>query len=219
MTAYDDDDKPRSVLPDNLLQALQQTFPEADRDRGYHAKQAREVLWRVMPYVEDVSDVVEAALPYDGPHSRDTVIDAARLMAGAGRYLNNATQPHTADTTLAWASTIGSVLGNVKTTLYQLDQLLDQLAQAALRLAEDPTVYSDQVPYDRNTPRDQHLAARHDAGVTALMTLADQLRQIRPDLVTWDDHGFRPVGGIAQKLEGPHSLAGQLGHETAHVDD
>jgi hypothetical protein len=194
---YDDDDEPRSVLPDNLLEALQKTFPEADRDRGYHANQAREVLWRVMPYVEDISDVVEAALPYDGPHSRDT-----------------------ADTTLAWASTIGSVIGGVKTTLYQLDQLLDQLAQAALRLAEDPTVYSDQVPYDKATPQDQWIAARHDAGVTALMTIADQLRQIRTDLVAWDSDGFRPVGGIVQKLEGPHSMASShLGHETPGEDE
>ncbi|HEY3692816.1 MAG TPA: hypothetical protein VGL46_21450 [Pseudonocardiaceae bacterium] len=228
MTYYNDDDEAVSDLPDDLLAALDRRFPARDRGRGYHSRAALEVIARVLPHVDDIDDVVETVLPYDGPHSQDSVLNAARVFVRSGRYLNNATQPTTAETTLEWASTIGSIVGNVKVVLYQLDQLLDQLAQASMRLAEDPTLYSDQTPYDydpdipreqQQAAREQWQAARHEAGVTTAMTIADLLRQIRPDLVTWDEHQFMPVAGLAKKLEQPHALAAQLGHDTKDEDD
>ncbi|QRP49065.1 hypothetical protein [Amycolatopsis sp. FDAARGOS 1241] len=44
------------------------------------------------------------------------------------------------------------------------------------------------------------------------MTIADQLHQLRAELVVTDSSGYRPVGGLAAKFEKPHSLADQLGH-------
>ncbi|TDX84941.1 hypothetical protein [Amycolatopsis arida] len=56
----------------------------------------------------ELVEVIEAHLPYDGPHSRDTVIAAAEGLPHLIRYLNNATQPGTARRTLEWANTIDS---------------------------------------------------------------------------------------------------------------
>ncbi|MFI5614646.1 hypothetical protein [Amycolatopsis sp. NPDC051903] len=216
--SFDDfeDEQPRSVLPADLDALLSRRFPN-DGKEHYASDQALEVLARVLPHIEDTADVIGTVFPYDGPHSRDTVIDAARAMAAIGRYLNNATQPGKA--TLEWGSTIGSIIGSVKTVLFQFDQLLDQLAEGSLRLAEDPTLYSDQTPYPKGMPHEQWMAARHDDGVRTAMTLADQLRQIRTALVTWDSQGFFPIGGIPTQLEKPHSLAIQLGHDTPLEDD
>lgn len=225
MNFYDDEDESGSVLPDYLLTALERAFPDGDRGRGYRSREALEVLARVLPHLDDTGDAIQAVFPYDGPHSQEKVTAAGQAFVAIGRYLNNATQSGTARTTLEWGSTIGSVIGSVKAALYQLDQLVDQLAQASLHLAEDPTLYSDQTPYDYNpdTPREQQQAARqqwqaarHEAGVTTAMTIADQLRQIRPDLITWDEHEFMAIGGLAKKLEEPHALASQLGHDTKY---
>jgi hypothetical protein len=138
-------------------------------------------------------------------------------MAAIGRYLNNATQPGKA--TLEWGSTIGAIIAGVKTTLFQFDQLLEQLAAGAMRLAEDPTLYSDQTPYDPNAPHEQWMAARHDDGVTNAMRIADQLNQLRTSLVTWDSHGFEPTGGLAVQLDPVHTLAAQLGHHSTPDED
>ncbi|MEV8609552.1 hypothetical protein AB0383_16745 [Amycolatopsis sp. NPDC051373] len=214
MSSYDDTPR-RSSLPAALDNALARQFPDDTLD-SYASQQALEVLDRVLPHVEDVGDVIHTLFPYDGPHSADTVADAARAMAKIGRYLNNATQR---ERTLPYGSSIGTVIGNVKATLFQLDQLLDQLASAALHLAEDPALYSDQVPYDADIPRAKWMAARHDADVTTAMQVADELHQIRPGLVTWDSQGYLPVGGIAHQLEHPHALANQLSHNEDEVAD
>lgn len=94
-----------------------------------------------MSEARDITDVVDEHLPYDGPHSRDSVIDAARMMAYSLRYLNNATQ-HTT-TTLYWGNTVHAILGSVNAALHGLDQLFDQLGTALDQLAADPTLYDD----------------------------------------------------------------------------
>lgn len=88
-------------------------------------------------------DVIEQALPYDGPHSADTVEDAARGMAYLGRYLNNATGPWNARQTLRYAPTVEVVLGGIESTAYGWDQLLRQLAAGMQGLMNDPTMYDD----------------------------------------------------------------------------
>lgn len=220
MSFYDDtEDEPRSILPGYLTEALDRCFPAPEHSTSVYrsSPEALEVLARVLPHVDDTDDVISTVFPYDGPHSPDNVRAAARAFTAIGRYLNNATQP--GKSTLEWGSTIGAILGNVKAALYQLDQLLEQLADGALRLAEDPTLYSDQVDYERGSPREQWDTLRHDAGVRTAMTIADQLYQLRAELVTWNDTGMRPVGGIAVKLEEPHSLASQLGHDSPDTSE
>jgi hypothetical protein len=116
------------------------------------------------------------------------------------RYLNNATQhPHT----LAYGQGLATVIGNVKTVLFQFDQLLEQTADAALRLAEDATLYADQIPYPADGDREQWMTARRDADA----------------LVTWDSQGLRPIGGIAHDLTSPAALANQLGRTITEQDD
>ncbi|GAA1983511.1 hypothetical protein [Amycolatopsis minnesotensis] len=206
-----------SGLPGDLHAALQRHLPDP-ADDPYHRnpRTALAVLDRLRPHFDDFDDVVQVLFPYDGPHSRDTVIDAAVLMARTGRYLNNATQRRAP---LDQGSTVGAIIGNVKAVLYQFEQLLEQLADGAMRLADDPTLYSDQVAWDQNVPREQRMKDRHDAGVTTAMHLADQLRQIRGDLVTRDSAGFRPISGIAPRLDEPTALANQLGHTIDDHDD
>ena len=87
--------------------------------------------------------VVERVLPYDGPHSADTVEEAARGLPALVRYLNNATGPWNGETTLRYPSTVDSVLGGLHAAACGLDQLLRQLATALDRHAGDPTLCDD----------------------------------------------------------------------------
>jgi len=213
---YDTDDEPGSVLPDYLITAIERCFAARDAGTDYNAREALEVIARMLPYAGDTGDVIETVFPYDGPHSRDTVTDGARAMAAIGRYLNNATQQ---TRIVGDGQALAAVVGNVKTVLFQLDQLLEQTAGAALRLAENPELYSDQTPYPGEGGRAQWLTDRHDDGVRAAMQVADTLHEVRGKLVVWDSEGFMPVGGLARELEAPHSLANQLGMNVAEQDD
>ena len=93
--------------------------------------------------------VLERVLPYDGPHSADTVEEAASGLRALVRYLNSATQGagpgHVGNgqTTLRRAPTVDAVIGGVKSAAYLLDQLLRQLAESLERLADDETLYND----------------------------------------------------------------------------
>lgn len=91
----------------------------------------------------DFGGVIEEFFPYDGPHSRDSVADAASGAAALVRYLNNATGPGNGRRTLDRAPTVWRVLGGVHSLVAGLDQLLGQLAAAAQRQAGDPTLYDD----------------------------------------------------------------------------
>jgi len=93
--------------------------------------------------------VVERVLPYDGPHSADTVEEAARALAALVRYLNNATQGAgpghlgNGQSTLRYAPTVDAVIGGVKSAAFLLDQLLRQLSESLERLADNETLNDD----------------------------------------------------------------------------
>ncbi|MGH3659001.1 MAG: hypothetical protein ACRDUA_20290 [Micromonosporaceae bacterium] len=93
--------------------------------------------------------VIERVLPYDGPHSADTVEEAVSGLPALVRYLNNATQGagpgHVGNgqTTLRHVPTVDAVLAGLHAALFGLDQLLSQLADALTRHAGDPALYDD----------------------------------------------------------------------------
>ncbi len=91
----------------------------------------------------ELLDAIRECAPYDGPHTADTVTDAAHGLSALVRYLNNATGPGNARTTLAWAPTVHRVLEGVAAAVHGLDQLFTQLAAAMTRQATDPTLYDD----------------------------------------------------------------------------
>ena len=127
---------------------------------------------------ESVRLRIERALPYDGPHSADTVRDAAIGVYALVRYLNNATGPGNGDTTLRLAPAVDDVLGGIHSAAYALDQLLSQLAIALTKHADDSGLYDDR----RDRPAagvatdaaDRILAARD-----AAMALAESLTDVR----------------------------------------
>ncbi len=79
----------------------------------------------------------------DGPHTRDTVLDAARSIAELVRYLNHATQQPAAARTLEWANTIYGLLSNLTAAAYGMDQLLQQLMAVLKAQAGNPKLYDD----------------------------------------------------------------------------
>jgi hypothetical protein len=125
---------------------------------------------------ESVQLRIERALPYDGPHSADTVRDAAGGVYALVRYLNNATGPWNGEATLRLAPTVDDVLGGLHSAAYAMDQLLSQLAGALTRQADDSTLYDDR--RDRAAAgvaadaADRILAAR-DAAMAFAETLTD----------------------------------------------
>ncbi|MFI5611517.1 hypothetical protein [Amycolatopsis sp. NPDC051903] len=113
-----DEPRPHS-LPADLDAALSRHFPGGDElpswQRLGDARNALEVLARVLPYVEDTEDVIAEAFPGHGPRSPDT----ARAMAALG----GANPPGE------------STFPTHEAVPHQFDQLLEQLAEGALRLA------------------------------------------------------------------------------------
>lgn len=87
----------------------------------------------------DFPDVVEQHFPYDGPHTDDTVLDALRGAQSLIRYANNATSRRGV---LNGPSVYRSASA-AAAMAHGLVQLLDQLADAARQVAEDPTAYDD----------------------------------------------------------------------------
>jgi hypothetical protein len=92
---------------------------------------------------ESLSVVVERVLPYDGPHSADTLRDASNGLSALVRYLNNATGPWNAERTLRQTPDVADALGGLGAAVGRLDQLLGQLADALDNLGRDPTLYDD----------------------------------------------------------------------------
>jgi hypothetical protein len=116
--------------------------------------------------------VVERVLPYDGPHSSDTVEEAASGLSALVRYLNNATGPWNREATLRYAPTVDVILGGLHSAAFGLDQLLSQLSGALTRHADDPSLYDDR--------RDR------SAGAVALEA-ADRLLAVREAAVAFAD--------------------------------
>lgn len=126
----------------------------------------------------DADNLVEQHFPYDGPHSAATVREAAAAVAELVRYLNNATGPGNARTTVEWAATIDRILGQINRTMYSLEQLLGQLADGMRAQADDPTVYDDR--HDRPGKDTARLAANEiTATIPHVLRLARQLANAR----------------------------------------
>src|ERR687887_486119 len=89
----------------------------------------------------DLADVIEQHLPYDGPHTREKVLDAAHGLSALVRYMCNATQPPASTRTLGWAATVHQALGGVRGAVYGLDPLFRQLADAMERQAAQTPPY------------------------------------------------------------------------------
>lgn len=136
---------------------------------------------------DDVYDLIERHWPYDGPLSRESVTDAAAAVALLVRYINNATGPGNARTTLEWAVTVDRVLGSTNSAVHGLDQLLRQLADAMRDQAADPSLYDDR----RDRP----------AATTALAA-GDRLNAAR-----------RAVSSLAREIERGRALTNHLGNE------
>lgn len=119
--------------------------------------------------------VVEEHFPYDGPHTPESVLEAARGIAALVRYLNNATGPGNDARSLPDAPWAYRVLGSVHGSVDGLEQLLYQLATALDRLSADPTLYDDRrgCYVGRDTA---HEAAGHLAA--AQRTLAEPRAQL-----------------------------------------
>jgi len=122
--------------------------------------------------------VVERVSPYDGPHSADTIREAASGLPVLVRYLNHATGPWNCETTLRHAPTIDVILGGLHAAAYGLDQLLSQLADALTRHAADPSLYDDR----RDRPADAVALEASDrllAVRDAAMAFADAVTDVR----------------------------------------
>ena len=76
-------------------------------------------------------------LPTDGPHTPDTVLDAARALSDLVDYLGRATtDPDTADA-------LDGLLINLSDTTRGLDQVLRQISTAARRVGLEPRLRDD----------------------------------------------------------------------------
>lgn len=115
----------------------------------------------------DLSQAINEQLPYDGPHSQETVIEAASGLYQLVRYLNNATQPSMSDHTLPCASAVGEVLDGLTAVMYGSDQLLDQLRHAMASGIAGQDVYDD-----RDT-------TRPDTGVDTAIQLRLSITELR----------------------------------------
>lgn len=92
---------------------------------------------------KDFHDVIEEYFPYDGPHTPEKIVEAARGVSALVRYLNNATGPGNDRASLPYAPWAYRLTGAVHGSVDGLDQLLYQLATALDRLSADPTLYDD----------------------------------------------------------------------------
>ena len=135
----------------------------------------------------ELVDAIAECVPYDGPHSADTVTDAARGLSVLVRYLNNATGPGNTRTTLKWAATAHRVLGDLGAAVHGLDQLFAQLAAATARQASDLTLYDDR---------------RDHPGADTARALAAELGELR-----------RAAGGLAWSIDQARELSVHLGND------
>jgi hypothetical protein len=129
---------------------------------------------------------VESVWPYDGPHGPDIVTSAALALPRLVRYLNNATGPGHATTSLTCAATAYRITSHLAATADLLPQVLAQLARFLRAQAQNPTLYDDR--YDR------------PAGPTALVAAADL------------DDAIKTVRGLAEALHRAAMASGHLGN-------
>lgn len=105
----------------------------------------------------ELPELIAEQMPYDGPHSAETVTDAAESISALVRYLNNATGPGNGDVTLKHAATVDRVIGYIESATHGLDQLLGQLSGVLEWQADEGDVYDDR--RDRPGAQTAHAAA------------------------------------------------------------
>lgn len=127
--------------------------------------------------------------PADGPHSRESVAAAALGIDKLAHYLARATAPWGAGPqVLAQGGDLYRLVGELRSAIGRLDQVLDQAAQRAGHLTEDPTLYDD-----RRDGRDPAATARELEGALS--------------------HARLDVGTLSTSLSAAHSAAAHLGHD------
>lgn len=124
----------------------------------------------------EVSDLIAERLPYDGPHSAETVAAASEALTVLVRYLNNATRHREA---LPYAATVDEVVAGVDTAVYGLEQLFDQLSAALDRQAEDPSLYDDRRPDKEGSSTAFHAVTALETARVSAGQLAEALRAVR----------------------------------------
>ncbi|QXV63546.1 hypothetical protein CVV72_41020 (plasmid) [Amycolatopsis sp. TNS106] len=118
----------------------------------------------------DVDGWVEKTFPFDGPHSPESVINAAAASRELTRYLANATRY---DHTVAWAAIARRILNHTSSTAAMQTEVLDHLAEAMDRQAGDATLYHEATPYaERAGKLDQR-------AVTTVRDAAVRIREAR----------------------------------------
>jgi len=128
------------------------------------------------------ADLVAAAFPYDGPHTPERVAAAAETVGDLLRYLANATRSRGA---IPSSPDLGAVLSHLSVVGPRLAQVLQQLDDAAERIAGSPTLYDDRGEDARHTA----VSAASACGEAA-----------------------RTAYLLAESIDDAHQLAARLGH-------
>lgn len=124
--------------------------------------------------------------PYDGPHSPETVTDAAHAISMLVRYINNATS---IPGRYCYMSQVAQVANSLAAAVYGLDQLLDQMSRAIDRHIETRGLYDDHCPQDP------------DAGIAKADLAVNKIIQARS------------TGGVlAEQLSELANTANTIGH-------
>jgi hypothetical protein len=134
----------------------------------------------------DAYELIERHFPFDGPHSDESVTDAAIAAERLVRYMNNATWPYKKH--VASGPAVYRVLSNINGAVYGLRQLLEQLQETTRELAGDESMYDDRRDRPARTTAIEAVAALGEA-VLAL-------------------------GPLTRGIEDATSLTCHLGHET-----
>jgi hypothetical protein len=126
-------------------------------------------------------EIVEEFWPYGGTRDPFFTSSAATAVAHLVRYLNISTQHADA---LSDVPALGRVVSGLSATVYRLDQLLGQLATAAERFADDPTLRDEQHPGKQSGATARELALM-------LRATRDEMRNVRPLIDLADQLGSR----------------------------
>lgn len=105
----------------------------------------------------DAERWVATEFPYDGPHSPESVMDAATAIRELTRYLANAMQSEQA---VPYAAITRRMLNSLSSATSMQMQVLGQLADHMDRFTEDVTLYHEETPYTERSGRiDQRAVA------------------------------------------------------------
>ncbi|GAA4554773.1 hypothetical protein GCM10023175_53490 [Pseudonocardia xishanensis] len=134
----------------------------------------------------DASAIIGKFWHRDGPHTPESVRSAALAIDELTHYLARATwRRHV----LPSGPALYEFVGELRSAIGRLDQVLDQAARHAGALVDDPTLYDD-----RRDGRDPAQTAREVQGGL------DAARVV--------------LGPVAEALGQTHSASGHLGHDT-----